>query len=92
MLPRMLPAAATSPFDRPRFEASDSSPYDMQSGPIVHVAVLVDLKSTRADGRERGTRSLTDEHTFTQAAPRCSAATSASYFAMAWDTTCSSAN
>ena len=43
MLPRMLPAAATSPFDRPRFEASDSSPYDMQSGPIVHVAVLVDL-------------------------------------------------
>ena len=43
MLPRMLPAAATSPFDRPRFEASDSSPYDMQSGPIVHVAVRVDF-------------------------------------------------
>ena len=41
----------------------------------------------RADGR--GTR-LTDEHNLTQAAPRCNAATSASYFAMAWDTTCSS--
>jgi hypothetical protein len=102
MLPRMLPAAATSPFDKPRFEASDSSPYDMQSGPIVHVAVLVGRteaclrtpplsRSMRADGRERGTR-LTDEHTLTQAALRCNAATSASYFAMAWDTTCSSAN
>ena len=92
MLPRMLPAAATSPFDRPRFEASDSSPYDIQSGPIVHVAVLVDLRSMR--GRERGVRrqaSVTDEHNLTQAAPRCNAATSASYFAMAWDTTCSKA-
>ena len=49
------------------------------------------FEAMRADGRERGTR-LTDEHNLTQAAPRCNAATSASYFAMAWDTTCSSAN
>ena len=49
------------------------------------------FEAMRADGRERGTR-LTDEHTLTQAAPRCNAATSASYFAMAWETTCSSAN
>ena len=48
------------------------------------------FEAMRAEGRERGTR-LTDEHNLTQAAPRCNAATSASYFAMAWDTTCSSA-
>ena len=35
---------------------------------------------------------LTDEHNLTQAAPRCNAATSASYFAMRPGTTCSSAN
>ena len=32
----MLPAAATSPF-------GPGGAHDMQSGPIVHVAVLVDL-------------------------------------------------
>ena len=55
------------------------------------VCKLLGLAPCRGQYRFGRTRHRMEITHLTQAAPRCNAATSASYFAMAWETTCSSA-